>query len=71
MGKYGYDGSLNTPSYDTPVSERLSLSDLLRFNNRLYFTIKYAYVVLKTRRQAIKGIFDDEAWVDSSHYIFR
>lgn len=71
MGRYGYYGSLNTPAYDTPVREQLSLGDLLKFNNRLYFTLKYARIVLKTRRQALDKIFDDKAWVDSSFYIFQ
>jgi len=33
--------------------------------------VKYAYIVLKTRREAIKGVYDDRAWADSSFYILK
>lgn len=57
--------------YDTPEKDHLSLCDRLRLNSRLYFTLKYAAIVLKTRKQAIKKIYDDKAWADSSFVIFK
>ena len=71
MGNYGYDGSLNASTYDTQLSKKLTLADRIRFNNRLYFTLKYAGIVLKTRKQALAGQFDDKAWIDSSYYILK
>lgn len=64
-------GYFQSDSYDTPGNQKLNFFEKLRLNNRIYFTLKYAYIVLKTRRQARKGIYDDEAWADSSYYIFK
>lgn len=64
----GYFGS---DSYDTPVKQKFNLWQRLRLNNRLYFILKYAGVVLRTRRQALKGVYRDKEWADSSFYIFR
>jgi len=64
-------GYFRSDTYDTPVKDYLTLWKKLIVNNRLYFTLKYAYIVLKTRKQARKGIYDDKAWADSSNYIFR
>ncbi len=58
-------------TYDTPEKEHLSPIDRLRLNSRIYFTLKYAAVVLRTRKQAIKKVYDDKAWSDSSFEIFR
>lgn len=65
------EGYLGSGSYDTPVKEKLSLSDRLLLNNRLYFTMKYASIVFKTRKQAKSGEYDTKAWEDSSYFIFR
>jgi 1-acyl-sn-glycerol-3-phosphate acyltransferase len=65
---YGY---FNTYSYVSPDPFKRSPFFKLIHYNRLYFTLKYAGIVLKTRNQAIKGIYDRKAWADSSYYIFR
>jgi 1-acyl-sn-glycerol-3-phosphate acyltransferase len=65
---YGYFDSY---TYNSPVKWEKSLWDKIIQCNRLYFTIKYAGTVFKTRRQAIRGIYDTKAWADSSFYIFR
>jgi 1-acyl-sn-glycerol-3-phosphate acyltransferase len=64
-------GYFQSYSYDTPVKEKLNLCEKLKLNNRFYFIYKYANVVLKSRKQARKGFYDDKAWADSSYYIFR
>jgi 1-acyl-sn-glycerol-3-phosphate acyltransferase len=64
-------GYFKSDSYDTPSKEKLSPGDWIRRNNRLYFTLKYANIVLRTRRQARAGNYDDRAWEYSSWYIFR
>lgn len=65
---YGYFDSW---SYDTPEKEKISLWYKLSHYHRLYFTLKYASVVFKTRREAINGVYDRKAWADSSFFIFR
>ena len=64
-------GYFNSDKYDTPEKEKLNFSDRLIRNSRSYFSIKYASIVLKTRKQAISGLYDTKAWEDSSYYIFR
>src|SRR5512133_1565053 len=64
-------GYFDSDIYNTPISDHPSLWERMRRNNRLYFTLKYAWIVLKTRRQAKKKLYDSQAWVDSSIYIFR
>ena len=64
-------GFFRSESYRTPVKSKPSLADRLRYNSRLYFTLKYAYIVFKTRRMARKKIYHDGEWAESSYYIFR
>jgi len=68
MIQKGYFGS---DYYDTPGKKKLSLWDKFLLDNRSYFTIKYAYIVLRTRKEAIRGVYDTKAWADSSFYILR
>lgn len=65
-------GYFNSFSYETPehMSGNSYWKKFLR-HNRIYFTLKYAGVVFRTRAQAIRGIYDRKAWADSSIYIFR
>lgn len=64
-------GYFDSWTYHTPVKKKPSLLERLRKDSRLYFTLKYAYIVLKTRKQARRKIYDRKAWSDSSYYIFR
>ena len=64
----GYFGS---DSYHTPEKEHLSFIEKIRLNNRLYFTWKYVDIVLRTRKEAVRKLYDTKAWTDSSFYIFR
>ena len=64
----GYFGS---DSYHTPEREKLSIGERLLLNNRFYFTFKYVEIVLRTRKQAVRKLYDTKAWTDSSFYIFR
>jgi 1-acyl-sn-glycerol-3-phosphate acyltransferase len=43
----------------------------LRLNSRLYFMWKYISIVLRTRKQAVRKLYDTKAWTDSSFAIFR
>jgi 1-acyl-sn-glycerol-3-phosphate acyltransferase len=64
-------GYFDSGTYITPEKEHLTLKEKLRLNSRLYFTLKYAYIVLKTRKIARRKLYDKKAWADSSYYIFR
>lgn len=64
----GYFGS---DAYHTPERHHLSFKDQFCLNNRLYFIWKYIGIVLRTRKQAVRKLYDTKAWTDSSFYIFR
>jgi 1-acyl-sn-glycerol-3-phosphate acyltransferase len=64
-------GYFDSYTYDTPEKKHLSLKEKMLLNNRLYFILKYAGVVLRTRKEAIRKIYDTKAWTDSSFEIFR
>jgi len=64
-------GFFRSATYRTPLKTKLSLAERLRYNSRLYFIFKYAYIVFKTRRMARKKIYHDREWAESSYYIFR
>jgi 1-acyl-sn-glycerol-3-phosphate acyltransferase len=64
-------GYFDSYTYHTPEKEHLSFGDKILLNSRLYFTLKYAATVLRTRKEAIRKIYDTKAWTDSSFEIFR
>jgi hypothetical protein len=41
-------------SYHTPEKKHLSIWDKIRLDSKVYFTLKYASVVLRTRKEAIR-----------------
>jgi 1-acyl-sn-glycerol-3-phosphate acyltransferase len=64
----GYFGSNN---YHTPQKETLSIIEKMRLDSRIYFALKYASMVLRTRKEAIRKIYDTKAWTDSSFEILK
>ncbi|TAL63299.1 MAG: 1-acyl-sn-glycerol-3-phosphate acyltransferase [Bacteroidetes bacterium] len=64
-------GYFDSYTYHTSEKEKRSFKDRILLDNRLYFIIKYATVVLRTRSEAIKKVYDTKAWADSSFEIFR
>jgi 1-acyl-sn-glycerol-3-phosphate acyltransferase len=64
-------GYFDTYDYHTAEKETLSFADKIRFNNRFYFALKYASVVFRTRKEAIRKLYDTKAWTDSSFEILR
>ncbi|HUX94869.1 MAG TPA: lysophospholipid acyltransferase family protein [Bacteroidales bacterium] len=64
-------GYFQSFSYQTPVKKKRTFIDRLRSDSRLYFTIKYAIIVLKSRKLAIKKEYGDKEWADSSFVVFR
>lgn len=68
MMKKGYFESF---TYNTPEREKLSFKEKILLNNRLYFTLKYVSVVLRTRKEAIRKLYHTKEWTDSSFEVFR
>ncbi len=64
-------GYFGCNTYNTPEIQYLSLREKIILNSRLYFTLKYAGIVLRTRRVAVQKRYDTKSWADSSFYIFR
>jgi 1-acyl-sn-glycerol-3-phosphate acyltransferase len=58
-------------TYHTPENENLTIWQKILLNNSLYFYIRYASTVLRTRKEAKRKIYDSKAWSDSSFEIFR
>lgn len=63
-------GYFKSDTYVSLPDDRESWRKIYR-RNRLYFTLKFANIIFKTRRDARKGIYDDRAWEESSFYILR
>ena len=63
-------GYFESSTYDTPA-RRSNFWHKLFFHNRLYFTYKFSIVVIRSRKKARSGFYNDTAWADSSIYIFR
>lgn len=64
-------GYFESDFYNTPEKINHTLGEKLRMDSRLYFTYKYARIVLRTRKEAIRKIYDTKAWTDSSFEILR
>jgi 1-acyl-sn-glycerol-3-phosphate acyltransferase len=64
-------GYFNSNVYHTPEKETLSFREKILLDNRFYFTLKYANIVLRTRKEAIRKVYDTKAWTDSSFEILR
>jgi 1-acyl-sn-glycerol-3-phosphate acyltransferase len=64
-------GYFDSTSYHTPEKEHLSFKGKILLDNRLYFFLKYASIVLRTRKEAIRKVYDTKAWTDSSFEILR
>jgi 1-acyl-sn-glycerol-3-phosphate acyltransferase len=64
-------GYFESNTYDTPQKGTLSVLEKFLIDNRIYFTLKYASMVFRTRKEAIKKVYDTKAWTDSSFEILR
>jgi 1-acyl-sn-glycerol-3-phosphate acyltransferase len=64
-------GYFESDNYNTPVNGKKSLFEKMRIDSRLYFTYKYARVVLRTRKEAVNKVYDTKHWTDSSFEILR
>jgi len=61
---------VNLNTYDSPEKEHLSFKEKLCLNNRLYFTLKYAGTILRSRKLAVRKLYDTKEWINSSLEIF-
>jgi 1-acyl-sn-glycerol-3-phosphate acyltransferase len=64
-------GYFNSDTYHSIEKDHLSVREKILLNNRLYFISKYLGLVLRTRKEAIRKVYDTKAWADSSFEIFR
>ncbi|MCU0407950.1 MAG: 1-acyl-sn-glycerol-3-phosphate acyltransferase [Bacteroidales bacterium] len=64
-------GYFDPTEYSTPVNPQPGLKEKLLHGSRLWFTLRYATIVLRTRSEALRKIYDTKHWADSSYYIFR
>jgi 1-acyl-sn-glycerol-3-phosphate acyltransferase len=64
-------GNFDSDNYHTPKKDTLSIIEKMRLDSRFYFTFKYAAIVLRTRKEAIRKVYDTKAWTDSSFEILR
>jgi 1-acyl-sn-glycerol-3-phosphate acyltransferase len=53
-------------SYDTPEDAPRYLGDRLALGTRWFFLFHFSRIVLKSRRLAIRGVYNDELWVKAS-----
>lgn len=64
-------GYFDSESYHTPEKEHLSLTEKILRNSRIYFTLKYAGTIFRSRSRAIRKKYDTKEWTDSSFEILR
>jgi 1-acyl-sn-glycerol-3-phosphate acyltransferase len=64
------NGYFDSGTYNTPVEAKPALKELL-CHNRIYFTLKYAIVVFRSKRQAKNKVYGRKEWADSSYYILK
>ena len=64
-------GYFDSNDYQTPERKDFSIREKILLDSRIYFIFKYASVVLRTRKEAIRKIYDTKAWTDSSFEILR
>jgi 1-acyl-sn-glycerol-3-phosphate acyltransferase len=58
-------------SYDTPADTPRCLGDKIFLKTRWWFYVLFLRIVFYCRKLAVKGIYDDEAWVRTSLMVFK
>jgi 1-acyl-sn-glycerol-3-phosphate acyltransferase len=58
-------------TYHTKADTPRLFIDRLLMNSRLVFVFKYIMLVIKSRRIALKGLYDRQAWASSSNVSFK
>lgn len=65
------DSFFTDSSYDTPEDHPRLLGDRLSLNTRWYFVGRYIEEIIRSRAVALKGLYDRQAWAESSCRIFK
>ncbi len=64
-------GFFPSDTYFTPSGIRRKFPNRLIKNSSLFFIIRFLHLVFKTRRLAVKGQLDRQAWAISSHSVMK
>ena len=71
MGNFLKNPYFPRDTYTTPPDMPRELGDRLFFNSRWWFYIRFLQIVFRSRSDAVKGIYNDKLWAQSSFDIFR
>lgn len=63
-------GYFNSYDYTSP-EKKGGFTDWALLDNWFYFLSSYMGIVLRTRKEAMRGVYGDKEWTDSSIEIFR
>lgn len=58
-------------AYDTPTDNKRCLLDRIGLKTRLYFYLKFLFIIIKTNKVVKQGKFDDAAYCHTSDSTFR
>lgn len=58
-------------TYDTPEGTRRFIGDRLLLGSRWFYYLTYIREIFRSRGEALRGVYDDEAWSRASLRIFR
>jgi 1-acyl-sn-glycerol-3-phosphate acyltransferase len=64
-------GYFNTYSYDSQEKGSLKFREWILQDNWFYFLLKYFLLVIRTRKLALKNVYDNKEWSDSSLEVLR
>jgi 1-acyl-sn-glycerol-3-phosphate acyltransferase len=62
---------LSRAEYHTPADLPRHLCDRLVLNSRLFFHWQFVGLTIRTRKEALQGIYDTAHWIDSSYFVFH
>jgi 1-acyl-sn-glycerol-3-phosphate acyltransferase len=63
--------AFSADTYETPAHTRRYVGDRIFLHSRWWLYLRFAGVVIKSRRLSVKGQYDDEAWLESSFRILK
>jgi len=63
--------SFSKDSYDTPEDTPRYPGDRILLHSRWWFYLRFAGVIIKSSRMAVKGKLDDDAWIKQSFKVFK
>jgi 1-acyl-sn-glycerol-3-phosphate acyltransferase len=57
--------------YDTPEQTPRAPGNRLLFGSRWWFYFHFLNIIFRSRRYAVKGIYDDSRWIETSFNVFK